>query len=493
MQTKIKDMDERYIAAVDLGTSKIALSVAKVEGNDVQILYYDEVPSNGIRYSGIFNPAKVLIPLKEILGKAEKELGIKILQVVVGLPRYYVRQENATAEIPRSEADSSISREEIDNLKNIALDTYPLADSEHEYIYGAVAQSFSTDDYYQIVEDDVEGMVSQKLEGNFKVFVGSRKSVSNLDKLFNDAGVAIAMKYFIPGAMSKVVLFAEEMDNGVALVDLGGGVTSVSVYKNGILRHYAAIPFGGHSITTDIKTEGSFSMELAENIKLAFGACMPDKLANMSEKILRIVNNDSGREMQLSVRYLSEIITARMEELINAILYEIQQSGFADELRSGVVITGGGANLVNAANLFKELSGYTVRVGYPIQKFSSDGCSGIGETGATGVIGMILAAKDDNKKLNCLEEPPKPHVDDDTDMETEEAGEEEVQDESSSDSVFNQDAWETVKPAPKPTPRTPKAPKAPKPRKETVFWKKVEEKLGGLFAGVDQIYENIDE
>ena len=78
-------------------------------------------------------------------------------------------------------------------------------------------------------------------------------------------------------------------------------------------------------------------------------------------------------------------------------------------------------------------------------------------------------------------------------METEEAGEEEVQDESSSDSVFNQDAWETVKPAPKPTPRTPKAPKAPKPRKETVFWKKVEEKLGGLFAGVDQIYENIDE
>ena len=485
-------MDERYIAAVDLGTSKIALSVAKVEGNDVQIIYYDEVPSNGIRYSAIFNPAKVLVPLKSILQKAQKDLGIKILQVVVGLPRYYVRQETATGEIPRSNVESNITREEIENLKNIALDTYPLSDSEHEYIYGAVAQSFTTDDFYQIVEDDVEGMVSEKLEGNFKVFVGSRKSVSNLDKIFNEAGVAIGMKYFTPGAMAKVVLFGEEMDNGVALIDLGGGVTSVSVYKNNILRHYAAIPFGGISITTDIKTEGGFSMELAENIKLAFGACMPDKLANMSEKILRILNNDSGAEKQLSVRYLSEIITARVEEIVNAILYEIQTSGFADELRSGIVITGGGAELVNIANFIKELSGYNVRVGYPIRKFSSDGCAGIGETGATGVIGMLLAAKDDNKKLNCLEEPPKPHVEEEAAGESveEEPAPEETEAASMEGSVLDGKAWETVKPAKKPQPRTPRP---PKPKKEPVFWKRVEEKIGGLFAGVDQMYENIED
>ena len=485
-------MDERYIAAVDLGTSKIALSVAKVEGNDVQIIYYDEVPSNGIRYSAIFNPAKVLVPLKSILQKAQKDLGIKILQVVVGLPRYYVRQETATGEIPRSNVESNITREEIENLKNIALDTYPLSDSEHEYIYGAVAQSFTTDDFYQIVEDDVEGMVSEKLEGNFKVFVGSRKSVSNLDKIFNEAGVAIGMKYFTPGAMAKVVLFGEEMDNGVALIDLGGGVTSVSVYKNNILRHYAAIPFGGNSITTDIKTEGGFSMELAENIKLAFGACMPDKLANMSEKILRILNNDSGAEKQLSVRYLSEIITARVEEIVNAILYEIQNSGFADELRSGIVITGGGAELVNIANFIKELSGYNVRVGYPIRKFSSDGCAGIGETGATGVIGMLLAAKDDNKKLNCLEEPPKPHVEEEAAGESveEEPAPEETEAASMEGSVLDGKAWETVKPAKKPQPRTPRP---PKPKKEPVFWKRVEEKIGGLFAGVDQMYENIED
>jgi cell division protein FtsA len=492
MQTKINDMDERYIAAVDLGTSKIALSVAKVEGNDVQIIYYDEEPSDGIRYSYVYNPAKVSVPLSRSLKKAEKELGIKILQVVVGLPRYFVRQEVATGAIPRTDVSSNITREEIDNLKNIALDNYPLPDADRDYIYGAVAQSFTTDDFYQIVEDDVEGMVSEKFEGNFKVFIGSRKNVSNLDKIFNEAGVAIANKYFVPGAMSKVVLFGEEMDNGVALVDLGGGVTSVSVYKNGILRHYAAIPFGGNSITADIKTEGGFSMRLAENIKLAFGACLPDKLANMSEKVLRILNNDSGSEKQLPVRYLSEIITARMEEIINAILYEIEQSGFADEIRSGIVITGGGAELTNVAALIKELSGYSVRVGYPIRKFSSDGCAGLGETSATGVLGMLLAAKDDNRMLNCLEAPPKPKVEEnEPEAEEEEAAAEEET--VPEDNVFNMEAWDKVKP-PKKTARAPKPPRQPKqPKAPSPIWTKIGSVFEPLVKGLDDLYERIEE
>ena len=490
-------MNERYIAAVDLGTSKIALSVAKVEGNDVQVIYYDEEPSDGIRYSYVYNPAKVAVPLSRSLRKAEKELGIKILQVVVGLPRYFVRQEVATGMIPRTDVTSNITREEIDNLKNIALDNYPLPDPERDYIYGAVAQSFTTDDNFQLVEDDVEGMVSEKFEGNFKVFVGNRKNVSNIDKIFNEAGVAIANKYFVPGAMAKVVLFAEEMDNGVALVDLGGGVTSVSVYKNGILRHYAAIPFGGNSVTTDIKTEGGFSMRLAENIKLAFGACLPDKLANMSEKVLRILNNDSGAEKQLPVRYLSEIITSRMEEIFNAILYEIERSGFADELRSGIVITGGGAELTNVAALAKEMSGYTVRVGYPIRKFSSDGCTGLGETSATSVLGMLLAAKDDNRMLNCLEAPPKPRAEEDEAGAETEAGETAAEEPANpDDNVFNVDAWDTVKPKPRRN-RTPREPRKPKDNKTSAKWKVITDGLTDLFgrvtSGLDAMYENMEE
>ena len=484
-------MKERYIAAVDLGTSKIALSVAKVEGDDVQIIYYDEEPSDGMRYSYVFNPKKVSAPLDRSISKAEKELGIKILQVVVGLPRYHVRQEVATGSVPRTNVNSNITREEIENLKNIALDTYPLADSEGDFIYGAVAQSFSTDDFCQIVEEDVEGMVSEKFEGNFKVFVGRRKNVSNIDMIFNERGVAIASKYFTPDAQAKIVLTSEEMDNGVALLDLGGGVTSVSVYKNGILRHYAAIPFGGKSITQDIKNEGGFSMALAESIKLAFGACLPDKLASMSEKVIRINYKESGAEKQLPVRYLSEIITARAEEIIKAILYEIQWSGFADELRSGVVITGGGAELVNIGNLIHEMSGYNVRTGYPIRKFSYEGCTGVGETSATSVIGMLLAAKNDNRQLNCLEAPPKPQVEA---LEEEEAGEESQDEGNLSDSVFDTDSWETVQPAKTPKKaKEPRAPKAPKPQRNSATWKVISGLFDSMTQRFDTLYDGMEE
>lgn len=466
-------MEERYIAAVDLGSSKIALSVAKVEKDDIQIIYYKETPSDGIRFSCVYNPQKVSLPLKSLIESAEAELQIKILQVVVGLPRYYVREENATGSIPRSDAAGCITEEEVANLKNMALDNYPLSDEAMEIIYGAVAQSFTTDDQHQAVEDDVVGMVSDKLEGNFKVFIGSKKNVSNIDKIFNDQGLAIAKKYFVPDAIASTVLYNEEIDNGVALVDLGGGVTSVSIYQNGILRHYGAIPFGGKSITGDIRLECGFSMTLSENIKLAYGACMPEKLASMSEKNIIVRNRDNGMEKQLPVKYLSEIITCREKEIIEAVLYEIQKSGFADLLRSGVVVTGGGAAMVNLCNYLKELSGYSVRMGYPLHKFNASGCTGVWETSATATVGMIMEAKKD-RYLNCLEEAPKPIV---------HHGEEPENDiDRPDDALFAEEEF-----GPK-VEKKPKAPKAPKDHNKGI-WKvfhAVNESMGALFDGMEE-------
>ncbi len=398
-------MEDRYIAAVDLGTSKISLAVARIEGEDIQIIYYKEVPSEGIRYSAVFNPQRVAEPLKNLISNAEKELNIKILQTVVGLPRYCIKQETARGGTPRSDAGSRITKEEVDNIKNIALDSYPLDNPEREDIYGAVAQSFTTEDMIQAMEEDVVGMVSDSLEGNFKVFIGSRKSRANIDNIFNESGIAIAKAYFTPTILGKATLTYEEMDTGVALIEMGAGVTSVSIYQNGLLRHYSSIPFGGVNITSDIKLEGGLSTSLAENIKLEYGACMPDKLASMSEKIIKIMYPDSGAEKTLPVKYLSEIITCREEEIIEAILYEIDQSGLADSLRSGVVITGGAAAMTNLSNLIKEMSGYNVRIGYPLRKFSSEGCTGIHETAAAACISMILEAKNE-KLLNCLDKAP---------------------------------------------------------------------------------------
>ena len=478
-------MQERYIATVDLGTSKLALCMAKVVGENVQIIYYKERPSDGIRYNCVFNPRRAAGPLRAAIAEAEDELQIKIHQVVVGLPRYNVHQETASANIERSAPGDLIGDDEIAALKGFALDTYPLSNGNTELIYGAVPQSFSTDDFIGS-EEDVVGTTSDTLSGNYKIFVGAKKAVRNIDIMLDNAGVALAQAIFAPIAVGEAVLKDDEMSNGVALVEMGAGVTSLSIYQGGIMRYFGSIPFGGKSITTDIRLECAFDDHLAENIKLAFGACLPDKLQTMSDKVLQINDEENGTYEHLTLKYLSEIITGRCREIVQAVLFMIQQSGFADRLRCGIVLTGGGANLANLVNLIKEESGYNVRVGFPLaRKFSSDGCPGIGEAEASASVGMVLEAASD-PYLNCISEvaaaaPEKP------------AEEPEVNSEANGQGLLfsgdeiDREIGTRIKKIPTEKKKPAKAPKQPKPQSDKpsgfkIFWDKVGKKVGNVLS-----------
>ena len=400
-------MEDKYIASIDLGSSKFGLCVARVSGDDVQIVYYKETPSDGIRASIITNPMKASVRLKEAIREAEQELMIRILQVVVGMPRSEVVQIAASGAIPRTNPEEYITAEEVQCVKDYALQTYLLPDPDNQIVYGAVAQSFSIDDEIQLVEDDVVGTLSSTLEGNFKMFVGKRSATVALDKIFNQLEIAIAKKYFLPEVMGPTVLSDEEMASGVALVDVGAGVTSLAIYQGGIMRYYGAIPFGGKTITNDIRTECSISEDLAEKIKRRFGACLPGKLASLSEKVLQIRLTQPYKEVP--VRYISEVIDCRAREIVEAILYHIQESGLQNSLRSGIVVTGGGAELANFIPLIKEMSGYDVRKGYPRYMFSAATGSGVYSTAATSAIGMLMAAKNDHLP-DCVSVPEQPAV-----------------------------------------------------------------------------------
>ena len=427
-------MQQKTIAAIDLGTSKFSVAVAQISGEDVEIEYYREHPAAGIRNSFVFNPKKAAEKLKAAVAEAEEALHIKIRQAVVGLPRYSVHQKSAEGELPRSEPEEYISREEIETLKDLALSTYPLDDVEKEVIYGAVAQSFSTEDEIQLVEEDVIGTISSSVKGNFKIFI---------------------------------VLSQEEKINGVALIEIGAGVTSVSIWHGGIMRYYAAIPFGGNTITSDIRIECGISEALAENIKLAYGSCLPTRLASLSEKVLQIRYEDRPTK-EIQVKYLAEIISARAKEIIDAVLYEIQQSGKQDILRTGIVLTGGCANLTGLASLVKDMSGYNVRIGYSRHLFSASGCGGVYSTGATGAIGMVMAAKNDSLQ-DCVEALKVPVK--------EEPEEEPESKPASNGSLFDEGEIEVV-----PTEKKPKHVDEPKkPRTQRVIWKNLTDKLGSLY------------
>ena len=395
-------MEEKNIVAIDLGSSKIALTVANINGNDVQVIYYKERPSAGIKYSSVFNILHASDPLARIISDAEEALDMKISQVVVGMPKYPVRQETNSVVVNDRGEDTDITAEDIADLKSYAEDSYPLEDPSKEAIYGVVAQSFSDSENFQIIEDDIIGMVSDVLEGHFKIFIGKKSNLKKVDTLMAKNSISARKKYFTAETTAKAVLTDAEMENGVALIDFGGGSTSVTIYHGKVMRHYASIPFGGKNITDDIKSDCQISERLAENIKLAYGACMPEKLHSLSEKVLQIMSSNNEPSKQITVKYLSEIITARIEEIIMAILYEIEESGFGDMLKSGIVITGGVAETANLSNFIYELSGYRVRTGYPKGQFSSTGCNGIKDTSAATSVGLILAAKDE-MGINCAQ------------------------------------------------------------------------------------------
>ena len=394
------ETNERHIVAIDLGTSKMALTVAKVNGNDKQIIYYKEAHSAGIKYSGVYNSAQASSPLSFLIKDAEESLGIKINQAVIGMPKFPIRQEANSGKVIDRGEDTEITAEDINDIKRFAQETYPLKDPAHEAIYGAVAQSFSDGEYFQIIEDDIIGMTSDVLEGHFKIFIGRKRDLKNADNLLIKTGITSKKKYFTAETTAKAVLTDLEMENGVALIDFGGGSTSVTIYQGNIMRHYASIPFGGKNITNDIKTELQITERLAENIKLAYGACMPDKLLSLSEKVLYIKGNTAQQSKEVTVKYLSEIITARVEEIIQAMLYEISESGLAENLRGGIVVTGGASQTANLGMLIKQMSGYNVRIGHPLGLLSCQDIEGIGETTAATSVGLINAAIED-ECMNC--------------------------------------------------------------------------------------------
>lgn len=387
---------EKYIVAADLGTAKMSLIVVKVNGFDTQVVYYKEIASAGVRYSGVCSMSQAHAPLDVLIKGAETALNIKINHVIIGMPKFPIRQETNSGKIMDRGEDTEITAEDIEIIKRFAQDNYKLVDEDKEAVYGAVAQSFSDSENFQTSEEDIIGMASDVIEGHFNIFIGRKKELRNADSLLAKSDTSAIKKYFTAHTTAKLVLTESEMDNGVVLVDMGGGVTSVSIYVDGIMRHYASIPFGGKSITSDIKSELQITEKLAENIKLAFGACMSDKLQNMSEKVLYIEDKLTHMEKQVPVKYLSDIITARVEELVEAVLYIIKASGFENDIRCGMVLTGGVSQTVNLRTLIQEMSGYHTRIGRPMAQFSSEGIEGTDNVAAATILGLVMEAINDN-------------------------------------------------------------------------------------------------
>lgn len=381
-------MEDKYITVVDIGTYKTSVCTATVNGKNISISAYKEDFSNGTDQGKVFNPKQASEVVSSLIGQVENELGIKIRRIITGIPGYGIANESVTIEKERADEDAFVSEEE---LLKMTSEIYS-SQKDSEEIYSVIPQYFSIGDAKEISFSDTVGMAGKTIAGKYRVFSGPKSVFDNNRRVFKNLKLEVAEKYLHSIAAAEATLYSQEKHNGVALINFGGKTTDLLIYYKNIIRYVYTLPFGGMNITTDIANECKISEDLAESIKRDFGFAMPDKLFSLAEKSLKI---ESGRGKEVPVRYLSEIIETRCREIFDAILYHIEMSGLADELNSGIVLTGGSANLMAVADLLKSMSGYNVRRAVPNGKYSKRGFDRLGEYSASTLMGLLMLAVED--------------------------------------------------------------------------------------------------
>ena len=189
-------------------------------------------------------------------------------------------------------------------------------------------------------------------------------------------------------ASAEAVLSDEEREAGVVLVDIGGGTTDIAIFHEGIIRHTAVIPFGGNSITEDIREGCTVMKTHAEMLKVKFGSALADE--NQETEIISIPGLRGREPKEVSVKNLAYIIQARMEEIIEHVHYEIKSSGFEKKLIAGIVLTGGGANLKHLCQLVEFITGMDARVGYPNEHLAKSNVDEIKSPMYATGIGLVI-------------------------------------------------------------------------------------------------------
>jgi cell division protein FtsA len=372
----------------------------KNEFNKVEILGVGKSKSLGVHRGVVNNITQTIQSIHQAVEEAKTLSGEDIDEVVVGIAGQHIRSLQHSDYITRSNPQEVIS---VDDVERLIQQVYKLVMLPGEEIIHVLPQEYKVDGQAEIKEPI--GMYGGRLEANFHVVVGQVSSIKNIGRCIKSAGLKMGNITLEPLASSEAVLSQEEKEAGVALIDIGGGTTDLAIFKDGIIRHTAVIPFGGNVITEDIKEGCSIIEKQAELLKIKFGSSWPGE--NRDSEIVSIPGLRGREPKEISLKTLSKIINARVVEIIEQIFLEIKNYGHDDQkkkLIGGVVITGGGSQLKHLKQLVEYITGMDTRIGYPSEHLAGD--TGNAETSpilATAV-GLLMNALDHQKEIISQDE-----------------------------------------------------------------------------------------
>lgn len=393
--------ETNYSVGLDIGTTKIVAIIGKEnEYGKIEILGIGKSKSLGVHRGVVNNITQTIESIQQAVQQAETDSGLKIDTVSVGIAGQHIRSLQHSDYITRANSEEVIGYEDVDNL---CSQVYKLVMLPGEEIIHVLPQEFKVDGQAEIKEP--MGMYGGRLEANFHVVVGQVSSIKNIVRCIKSAGLNLGEISLEPLASANAVLSQEEKEAGVALIDIGGGTTDLAIFKDGIIRHTAVIPFGGNVITEDIKEGCSIIEKQAELLKIKFGSAWPGE--NKDNEIVSIPGLRGRDPKEITLKNLSKIIHARVVEIIEQVYVEIKNYGHEEQkkkLIGGIVLTGGGSQLKHLKQLVEYITGMDTRIGYPNEHLAGDSEEEIASPlYATGV-GLLMSAVASDAKHKPLTE-----------------------------------------------------------------------------------------
>lgn len=363
-KTNINNSD--IIVGLDIGTTKVSIIIGRKNQYDkIEILGNGKALSSGVSRGIVSNIDKTVASIKLAIEEVEKKNDIKINEVFVGIAGQHIKSLQHRGEIVRDNVEIEIGQADIDKLKD---NMFKLITIPGEEVIHVIPQEYTVDGEDGI--QDPKGMAGVKLEANFHVITAQVGAVKNIMRCVEKAGLVPKELILEPFASAVATLDDDELREGVALVDIGGGTTDVAIFLDKIIRHTAVIPFGGNIVTKDIKTGLSILDKQAELLKIKFGSAM---YTEEQDNVMVSIPGLRGREpKEIAVKNLSEIIGARMKEIIDLVYHEIKVSGYESKLMTGIVLTGGGSQVKNLQQLVSFITAKETRIGYPNEHIANE-------------------------------------------------------------------------------------------------------------------------
>ena len=392
---------EKYSVGLDIGTTKIVAIIGKEnEYGKIEILGIGRSKSLGVHRGVVNNITQTIQSIQQAVEEAEINSGLKIGSVVVGIAGQHIRSLQHSDYITRADAEEVINEDDLDRLCN---QVYKLVMLPGEEIIHVLPQEYKVDGQAEIKEPI--GMYGGRLEANFHVVVGQVSSIKNVGRCIKSAGLDLGKITLEPLASSDAVLSQEEKEAGVALIDIGGGTTDLAIFKDGIIRHTAVIPFGGGVITEDIKEGCSIIEKQAELLKIKFGSAWPGE--NKDNEIVSIPGLRGREPKEITLKNLSKIIHARVVEIIEQVYVEIKNYGHEEQkkkLIAGIVLTGGGSQLNHLKQLVEYITGMDTRIGYPNEHLAGDTDEAVASPLYATAVGLLMnAVKNEGKEIHIDE------------------------------------------------------------------------------------------